>query len=129
MYCGPSVYEILGWKDTEIIGMESIRDLVAGKPPYSRPRLSCLMGNLKGDDFASFLDVFRSSIQTNSEMLSHTHFRSKAPPRSLNLPLTLSSLEQRPVLFEIKGVPYFTDSGPQAFFAMCTPYPSKSLEM
>ncbi|KAH8832580.1 blue light receptor [Flagelloscypha sp. PMI_526] len=106
LYCGTGVEEILGWRDSEVVAMD-ITQLVA-------------------DDFTTFLDAFRQAIQTNSEMLVYSRFISKPPSISQQL---IQSAEQRSVLLEVKGYPCFTDAGPQAFFAVCAPYPSKGLEM
>ncbi|KAJ3874290.1 white collar photoreceptors-like protein [Lentinula edodes] len=109
LYCNPAVYDLLGWKEGDIIDHE-FTDLV------------------HADDHPIFRASFDESLGGRKELLAYVRLKCGTPATSYPF------MPMKEVLYEIKGYPRFVlennpSSGCQCFFAMAKPYISRNITM
>ncbi|KAH8831227.1 white collar 2 type of transcription factor [Flagelloscypha sp. PMI_526] len=122
LFCSTSSTELLGWKDSEIIGMQSLRQLV------------------HEHDAQCFMSTLQHTMRTRGEFVTYARLKTRPPPTQPLDPLTypaqntvLTAAGKDSLCFELKGYPYFSNpvgpSTPNCLLLMATPFPSKSDSM
>lgn len=141
-YCGNAVYDLLGWRDEEVVDkkfteimngefrlLDSLYRRLVGLTfcNYSLDRLCSVLE----EDHAMFQSMFSDSIQQKSEMESYARLQCKTT-QLFPIIATPGNVRQfvapppKEILFEIKGYPHFLPETDEfkCFFAVAKPYPS-----
>ena len=135
LYCNPSVREMLGWLDDDLVDMD-FTELVNGLYPSPLPQayrpssLSAVFFARPVNDRLSFCTAFTRSVESFNELHVYVRLRCNSDSSFAHLAMAPPP-PAKEVLLEVMGYPYFTpgENACQCIFAVAKSYPSRNTAM
>lgn len=120
-FCGQAVTDLLGWKDSELVD-HNLLNLVYGMLHLARSDHLVFITSAD-EDQTLFKSCFDDSIRTKTDLFVHARLKNKN---------SSNALVTQPILYELKGRPYFLQENDQncaCMFAAARLYHSRNTDM
>jgi hypothetical protein len=131
LYCNPSVREMLGWLDDDLVDMD-FTELVNGLYlPLKLPDHTAQQPFMcPVNDRISFCTAFTHSVESFNELHVYVRLRCNSDSSFAHLAVAPAP-PAKEVLLEVMGYPYFTpgENACRCIFAVAKSYPSRNTAM